>query len=177
MFQYIYSRPLGSIILIVVVSVIAWAFINRRFSTTEQGRATLKRTNATLLNVEIVTILYFTLLLRTSGERDICIIPFYSFVMAQEQVEMYRTMLMNVFLFVPFGMTMPYVLKGTKGRRIWKTISTAFVYAIGIEVVQGIFGLGRAEVDDVLCNVLGTGIGCMSYWMSKLFLKKEDKCI
>lgn len=31
-----------------------------------------------------------------------------------------------------------------------------------IELFQGIFGIVRAEVDDVICNVLGTLIGSIS---------------
>ena len=38
------------------------------------------------------------------------LMPFVGLIEAQTQPEMYRSMLMNVFLFVPFGLSMPHIL-------------------------------------------------------------------
>lgn len=69
-------------------------------------------------------------------------------------------MLMNVFLFVPFGLTAPNVLSRLK--RLWPVIFTvvsAFILSVAIEFTQYYFHLGRCEMDDVIMNTLGAAIG------------------
>ena len=98
---------------------------------------------------------------------EVILIPFYSFVEAQKQPELYRSMLMNVFLFFPLGLTLPYALPEKWNRKGLLTIFLALVFSIGIELAQYQFHLGRAETDDVICNTLGCVIGTLSYVISK----------
>jgi glycopeptide antibiotics resistance protein len=76
-------------------------------------------------------------------------------------------MLMNVFLFFPLGLTLPYALPEKWNRKGLLTIFLAQVFSIGIELAQYHFHLGRAETDDVICNTLGCVIGTLSYVISK----------
>lgn len=60
--------------------------------------------------------------------------------------------LQNIVFFIPFGLFHPLTN--------WKKVAiTAIVYSTLIEVVQYVGGFGLAEVDDVICNTLGTLIG------------------
>ena len=60
--------------------------------------------------------------------------------------------LQNIVFFIPFGLFAPL--------KRWKTVLlTAVIFSTLIEVVQYIGGFGLAEVDDVICNTLGTLIG------------------
>jgi glycopeptide antibiotics resistance protein len=72
-------------------------------------------------------------------------------------------MLMNVFLFVPIGLTVPFVLLDKVHNKIMLSTLLGLGLGIGIEVMQFTFGLGRAEVDDVICNTLGVLIGSLSF--------------
>ena len=73
-------------------------------------------------------------------------------------------MLMNVFLFVPLGLSLPFVLgRGWLPR--FTTIVVALAISAGIEYLQYRYALGRCEVDDVIMNTLGASVGCMAHWL------------
>lgn len=58
----------------------------------------------------------------------------------------------NILLFIPFGMLFP----GTN----WKELLlTAILFSVSIEAVQFVFNLGWCEIDDVICNLMGTVTG------------------
>ena len=113
--------------------------------------------------------------------RVIYLIPFYSLYLARLQPEIYREMLMNVFMFLPVGLTLPYTVdvitdhflqtrKPIRGfgfrnrlRLIGYSILLATAFSFCIEVFQALFALGTAEVDDVIMNTLGAVIGCLPF--------------
>lgn len=68
-----------------------------------------------------------------------------------------RAMLMNAFLFVPVGLSLPNVLP-----------PKTHPVAVAVEAAQLWFHLGRCEVDDVILNTLGAAIGAAAYvWRVK----------
>ena len=73
-------------------------------------------------------------------------------------------MLMNVFLFFPFGLSFANALprKWHHCIRILLTTLTACLFSIGIEYTQYRFSLGLTETDDVICNTLGAFLGSAS---------------
>lgn len=75
-------------------------------------------------------------------------------------------MLINVFLFVPIGLSLPFVLSENK-HPVVTTVIMALVFSVSIEVVRFIFSLGLCEVDDVIMNTLGTMIGTLGYRISR----------
>lgn len=119
--------------------------------------------NIILFFLSITVILYITLFSRHSTIKEIVPIPFYSFVEAQQQPEMYRTLLMNVFLFIPFGMSLPFVLPFRWKHTIVITIIAAFILSVGIEALQYILSLGRCEADEIIMNTLGAFIGSCAF--------------
>ena len=175
--RYLYSRQLLVVAIIILLSVLIWALINKRVGSRKRCRSVLKYANIIICFIEVAVVLYITVISRTSGEVEVCIIPFYSLVMAKGEPEMYRTMLMNVMLFVPLGLTMPYALRQSCSRKIMHTVLVALLLSTMIEGMQGIFHLGRAEIDDVICNTLGATVGSASYLMSdkmeKISIKKR----
>ena len=89
------------------------------------------------------------------------LIPFATFTAARQQSELYREMLMNVFLFFPLGLTLSNALP-RKWRRWVRVILTTLIgciSSVGIECAQYRYALGMAETDDVICNTLGAFIG------------------
>lgn len=70
----------------------------------------------------------------------------------------------NILFFIPFGILFP------KRKWLWVLVG-ALTFSCLIEVTQYCFNFGWAEIDDVICNVLGALIG---FWII-LVLEKHVK--
>lgn len=172
---YIYAIDIQKAVLMIIVSICLWGIISSLFLRKIRMKHIWHSINIIVFMVSLVSILLLTVFSRnTTQEREICLIPCYTFYLALKSTEMYRTMLMNVLLFVPFGMAMPYILPKSCMRRIITTVLCALILSSIIEIVQYVLALGRAEVDDIICNTLGATIGCMSYWISKMIERKTN---
>ena len=133
--------------------------------------------NTVLACVAAFIILYTTILTRTPGVPAVILTPFATFTAARVQPELYREMLMNVFLFFPLGLTLSNALP-RKWHRWLRIILTTFVsYALsaGIEYAQYRYALGMAEVDDVICNTLGAFIGSTSLMIAHVMEKHKER--
>ena len=109
-------------------------------------------------------IIYSTLMGRTETVGSIVWIPGYSFVRATYSDEYLRMLLMNIFLFVPYGIfvSLAFDRKSFKNTVLISMLSSLGL-TIAIEAAQFTFGLGCAETVDVICNVLGAFIGIIPY--------------
>ena len=58
----------------------------------------------------VIFILYATILNRALGDYAVILTPFATLIAARQQPELYREMLMNVFLFFPLGLTLSNAL-------------------------------------------------------------------
>ena len=119
-----------------------------------------------------VVILMTTLSSRSNSVAELILVPLHSFLEAKTQPEIYRSMLMNVFLFFPLGLTLPFALPEKWNRKALLTIAFAFILSFVIEFLQFHYHLGRAETDDVICNTLGAAIGTLSYTLERKFFNK-----
>ncbi|WP_338788084.1 VanZ family protein [Metabacillus sp. FJAT-53654] len=74
----------------------------------------------------------------------------------------------NVLAFVPFGFLLPFFIPrlGFFIRMVGCTIAFSF----SVEIAQLIFRVGAFDVDDLLLNTFGGGIG---FLLSKVFNKKN----
>lgn len=70
----------------------------------------------------------------------------------------------NVLLFVPLGLGLPFMLK--RGS-FWKTVLAGFSCTVFIETVQP-FLSREGTLNDVVCNTLGTVLGCLLFLLIKL---------
>lgn len=125
-----------------------------------------------LLSLEIAFIFVMTLYGRTvETGRGIRLLPFASYIEAFQpgNVELLLQVIMNILMFVPFGVLLPLNFKCFCKNRC--VILTALAVSVAIESIQGILQIGMFEVDDILGNVLGTEIGFLCYavavWLSK----------
>lgn len=125
-----------------------------------------KAINIVTLIISLAAIIYLTLYHRREGEYDVILTPFHSFIEAQIQPEMYRSMLMNVFLFEPLGLSLSGLLP-KKWYSLAITVVVGMLFSIGIEAAQFYYGLGRCEVDDVIMNTLGCAIGMVPVILAK----------
>lgn len=157
---FIYCQPLHCIVCSIFLLVFLWGYLAYR----EDNSLRWRLANGILFVGMTAVIFYMTVYTRGEGDSEAILRPFQSFQEAKIQPELYRSMLMNVFLFVPLGLSLPFVL----GRgRFPDVISIVVALAIsaGIEYLQYSYALGRCEVDDVIMNTLGAAVGCMAHWL------------
>lgn len=161
--RIVYAQPLNKIIFIMLVSITLWTVMLRVLEHRNWIRFFV---NTVILVISLVTIIYLTLYHRGEGEYDVILTPFHSFIEAQIQPEMYRSMLMNVFLFEPLGLSLSGLLP-KKWYSLAITVVVGMLFSIGIEAAQFYYGLGRCEVDDVIMNTLGCAIGMVPVILAK----------
>lgn len=174
-YNIIYAISLRKIIAYMIILLIIWKTVGKYIKTNPDKQKIWKLFNRLLVIGTVGIILVATLSSRSGGGTELILTPFYSFVEAKIQPERYRSMLMNVFLFFPLGLSLPYALPGKWKYQRGIAILFALIISISIEFIQYHYQLGRAEVDDVICNTLGCAIGCTSYIISKKHfqIKKE----
>lgn len=160
---WIYVQPLKNIILTMLVLPIVWTALHQIL---RKHQLLWKAINIVTLIISLAAIIYLTLYHRGESEYDVILTPFHSFIEAQIQPELYRSMLMNVFLFEPLGLSLSGLLP-----KKWYSLTIAVVvgmlFSIGIEAAQFYYGLGRCEVDDVIMNTLGCAIGTVPVILAK----------
>lgn len=165
----IYCMPLYCIVVIMLLTAFIWRALPAIIEKKISKKAMWNIGNIVAAGTMLLIILIVTVFSRKEGT-GLILIPFHSFIEAKTQPEIYRSMLMNVFLFFPLGLTLPYALQGKWKHQVLFTILFAFIFSVAIEYLQYHFSLGRAEVDDVLCNTLGCAIGTLSF-------RKDDKTV
>ena len=172
MLWYIYTLPLRIVILLMLILMVTWAIINPIFR--KKKRIAI---NAFIFCLSTVSILYTTILTRAPGDYELILTPFSTFTAARQQPELYREMLMNVFLFFPLGLTLSNALpqKWHRWGRIALTTLVGCILSAGIEYAQYRYALGMAEVDDVICNTLGAFVGSTSLLVAHAIDKSRER--
>ena len=101
----IYGLSFGSVLFISIFLILCSFFANYL-----SERTAVKRTvNYLGCILSVFGILAFTLLSRTGGQ-GVFLTPFRFLELAKDEPEFYRSFFMNVFLFVPLGVFMPYAI-------------------------------------------------------------------
>ena len=172
MIQHIYALPLHMVIFLMLALLIVWAMLSLHKN---QKKRTI--INAVLCSITVLIILYATILTRAPGDYEVILTPFATFTAARQQPELYREMLMNVFLFFPLGLTLSNALPRRWHRwgRIALTTLVGCILSAGIEYTQYRYALGMAEADDVICNTLGTFIGSTSLLIVHIIEKSRER--
>ena len=175
-FKLIYASSPWVVLLSMIVLLLTMAMITLKNRTLRVKRI-LQFINAISSLLCFVAALYITLLTRTPGDYELILTPFATFAAARQQPELYREMLMNVFLFFPLGLTLSNALprKWHRWVRIILTTLIGCILSAGIEYVQYRYALGMAEADDVICNTLGAFIGSTSLLIAHAIEKSRER--
>lgn len=133
--------------------------------------------NTALACAAVFIILYATILTRTPEIPEVILTPLATFIAARQQPELYREMLMNVFLFFPLGLTLSNALprKWHRWGKIALTTLVGCALSAGIEYAQYRCALGLAETDDVICNTLGAFLGAVSLLVAHAIEKYRER--
>lgn len=169
LFNLLYYQPIFIYVLICAVGVVAWGKLGCRVN----GRK-WRCTNSIMFVGVVIVIVRQTLLFRKVSERVVEFTPFINIINSSAGEDVLRSMLMNVALFVPLGVLMPFMFRREWKRKRLMTIVLASVFSCLIEFLQCYFCIGRCEIDDVICNTVGAAIGTFSYQVFKK-MKLGDK--
>lgn len=152
--------------------LLLWSMLCQRVR--ERRRVLL---NTALACAAAFIILYATILNRTPGNYELILTPFAALSAARQQPELYREMLMNIFLFFPLGLTLSNALpqKWHRWLRIILTTLIGCILSAGIEYAQYRYALGLAETDDVICNTLGAFLGAASLLAAHAIEKHKER--
>ncbi len=63
----------------------------------------------------------------------------------------------NVIWFLPFGILIPALFRSK--RKLYKTVIVAIITSFSIESLQYILCTGVSDIDDIILNTIGAGIG------------------
>ena len=172
MMRHIYAIPLHMVIFLMMALLIVWAMLS--LHKNQRKRSII---NAVLCPITALFILYATILTRTPGDYKPILTPFATFTAALQQPELYREMLMNVFLFFPLGLTLSNALPRRWNRwlRIILTTLIGCALSAGIKYAQYRYALGLAETDDVICNTLGAFLGAASLLAAHAIEKHKER--
>lgn len=152
------------IYIIVLGCVILWLFIEFLINKINKPWSMLMwgAVNATGLLFALYCILFYTVLGRTPSDQHI-----FTFF-APYTNEFYREMLMNAFLYFPFGLTLSTLIGPV-------SILVGFVVSLAIESWQYFAGTGVAQGTDVIMNTLGAAIGTIPWFIVRSGL--VEKCV
>lgn len=78
----------------------------------------------------------------------------------------------NIIWFVPFGMLLPAIKKNFTSREI---ILYSFLLSLSIEIIQFILNCGISDIDDIIFNTIGGGIGYAIYRIINKFTKNKEE--
>ena len=119
---------------------------------------------------KIITVLYiFVILWLTLFSRETGTVRIVKGLFWEVQNHLWNFIVLNILMFVPLG----FLLRSVTDT--WKSITYGFLLSILIELTQYWLCLGSCELDDVLNNTLGCGLGIL-LWMgsSWMFLRKWE---
>ena len=186
----IYTMPIPIIIVVIIIFIAAWAVIAIIMRDSGKKKAWIWL-NRILLVLFILVILRMTVFTRGSGVRE-SLGLFGKLKAAVHQKEYYREMLMNLFLFVPFGLMAPFAFIRARGEKsaavteasadkpvsaetpasvgspktkktVLIAILLAFLLSLIIEFLQLAMSLGVPEAEDIICDTLGAAVGTLAF--------------
>lgn len=167
LFHEFYVQPMNQVYIETIAMYVIWTVA--MFLLHGKARRIVATVGAVLA---FVLILMFR---SNDGIHELSLIPFITFENAKIQPELYRTMFMNVLLFMPFGLSFPFALNN----KIWYSVCITALIGLGlsicVEVLQYVFCLGRCETDDVIMNTLGVIIGVTSYIIVSLVETRRQR--
>ena len=117
-----------------------------------------------------MTILYVLIILwGTIFSREVGNVRIIKGLFWEAQNHLWSFIALNILMFVPLGILLRSITDSKK------SVMFGFILSVFIELTQYVFCLGKCELDDVLNNTLGCGLGIL-LWMgsSWMFLRKWD---
>ena len=106
MLDFVYGQSILGLILLTIFIVVLYAISSYAFLELK-SYSIIK---AIFLLLSLAVIPYETVFFRPNNNYEIYLLPFNFLIESRVQPELYRSFFMNALLFVPLGLSMPYVL-------------------------------------------------------------------
>ncbi len=121
----------------------------------------------------VLVIIVTILIRRGTITKTVNMIPFDHVKMAIDtgKMESLDGDILNIVLFIPFGFLLPRINKRVFNKAIYAFI-LGFAASTVIETIQLVLHLGNCDINDIITNTMGAGIG---YWISRTVPPKETK--
>ena len=161
-----YGFPIKKAAALMLIFILVWAWAKHYIADKKEKNIFWKIGNLLLVLAMLCVIVSVTLTSR-GGVSEVILTPFYSLVEMRSSPDLGRSVFMNIFLFFPLGLTLPFALPEKWNRKALLAILFAFLLSFAIEFLQYYYHLGRAETDDVICNTIGCAIGTLAYILER----------
>lgn len=131
------------------------------------------------------TLLYFSILIyifffarrrRHNIYNEINLVPFKNIIPEAEPVHEFGSLnydsnlIGNILIFIPFSFIL---IEGFKLRKFSTIILITFIVSFTVELLQYIFKVGVADINDIILNTTGAGIGYFIYSFYKHYIIKN----
>lgn len=162
--NHIYQMDIKDLARCAVFAALIFCTLYRKYF----GRRWLRICVGAVLAVWFGTVLWMTLLGRGSeGVYETHWIPLHTYwaVFSGAHPEMLRSCFMNVVLFYPAGLLLAGLIpeKWSFRKGLLCTVWAFALFSLTIELSQHFWQLGNCEIDDVLHNALGAGLGFAAF--------------
>ena len=129
----------------------------------------MRRNHAIRIRTLLIFLYILLILWGTIFSREQKTVRAFAWLFWEAQNHLWNYIVLNILMFVPLGFLLRSITDGKK------TLMFAFTLSVLIELTQYVFCLGKAELDDVLNNTLGCGLGIL-LWMgsSWMFLRQWE---
>lgn len=159
--HYLNYHSIWLIIVAFVLFTAGWGLLEYRLYRSRKLYTTV---NAVLFAASVFFVMSCTLLFRDSDARQgVSPIPFDIIMRALEDQVVFKSMVMNIALFLPLSLFGCSLFRCCSKKAAVIFLVSGTVFSIFIETLQYMLRLGQADVDDVLCNVAGLLIGYLLY--------------
>lgn len=159
----IYRLPTRYLPVYAVFAAILFDNLYRKYA----GKWWLRLGIGVMLAGWFLVVLWTTIFNRVPGAYESRWIPLHAYwlIFSGEHPEMFRSCLMNVFLFYPAGLLLAGLLPQhlSYQHSMFFTVICFGLFSLSIELCQHFLHLGTAEIDDVLHNALGAAAGVTAF--------------
>lgn len=161
---FIYRLELDMLMLYAVCAALIFCTLYRKWC----DRCWLRVCIGLALIAWFAAVLWLTVLRRNGeGSYSVSWIPLHTYwrVLCGESPDLLRSAYMNAVLFYPAGLLLGGMMpqKWSFRRGMLYTVLVFMLFSLSIELCQYFLQLGTAEIDDVLHNTLGAGLGYAAF--------------
>lgn len=142
-----------------------WMFFSF-FKTLIQNFDEIRKDILALFLIYLLSVLYITLFSRMGTSQSYIQMELFFAIrkaILLGTVDVMKHMMLNIALFVPLGATFPMIYPEKFSSAFYTIVAGAGLSCI-IETIQLLSHMGQCDVDDLVANILGMGLGFSIYW-------------
>lgn len=78
----------------------------------------------------------------------------------------------NILIFIPLGVYASWLRYRAAA---WVTMLTVASVSVAVEIIQGVFGVGASDIDDVILNCIGGLIGNLAFRLLSATMREQSR--